>query len=228
MLVPVRLPPNEAAKVQAACTQADAVLVFNPGGWGDASLEEADDFRPILQGMKGAIEECGYSSVIVPYLRTMGGLAGRLAGMKDQILSFRYSSPKQQREIRDLALAFPQKRFILVGFSTGGGLTGKTLPHLENLSNVLGITVGVPGWFTTFHSEKSLVLNNSGKDPLVAGDIYSVTLHVMRAPYVWLKARFRGQKLSLPLAFHFPNHEYTWYSLEVGPPINRFLRSRLP
>ena len=88
--------------------------------------------------------------------------------------------------------------------------------------------MGVPGWFTTFHSEKSLVLNNSGKDPLVAGDIYSVTLHVMRAPYVWLKARFRGQKLSLPLAFHFPNHEYTWYSLEVGPPINRFLRSRLP
>jgi hypothetical protein len=228
LLMPVRLPPNEAAKVEAACGVVDTVLVFNPGGWGDASLEEADDFRPILHGMQAVIKECGYSSVVVPYLRTMDGLAGRLTGMKDQILSFRYSSRKQEKEIRDLALAHPQRRFILVGFSTGGGLTGRTLPRLEDLGNVLGVTVGVPGWFTTFCSEKSLVLNNSGKDPLVAGDIYRVSLHVFRAPYVWLKAKSRGQKLSLPLAFHFPNHEYAWDSLEVGPPLIRFLRSHLP
>jgi pimeloyl-ACP methyl ester carboxylesterase len=226
-IAPVRLPPGERDKLRQAAQEVDVLIVFNPGGWGDVSLAEADDFRPILEGIQATLRGMGLRSAVSVYLRTLPGLMGRLAGMKDQILSFRFSSRRQAADLEALATAFPQKRFLLVGFSTGGGLSSRSLQNLEQVEGLSGMSVGVPGWFTTVASPKSLVLNNSGKDPLVAGDIYSVTWHVVRAPYVWLKAHLKGERLSLPLAFHFPHHEYGWDSPEVGPPISAFLQRRL-
>jgi hypothetical protein len=227
LMAPVKLPLEEGRKLQGACLSSDVLIILNPGGWGDASLERADDFRPILEGIQDTLKDLGYSSQVVPYLRTLPDFVGRVAGVKDQILGYRYSGPLQVKEIKQLAEAFPRKRFIIAGFSTGGGLSGRSLKGLDHLNNVLGITVGVPGWFKTYASDSSLVLNNSGHDPLVAGDIYSVTYHVIRAPYVWLRSRLKGQNLSVALSFHFPHHEYTWDSDEVGPPITQFLKSHL-
>jgi hypothetical protein len=226
LITPLKLPVGEGQKLKNACLDCDVLVVFNPGGWGDASLEEADDFRPILKGIQQAMVDKGYRTSSVPYLRTFPHLWGRLSGVKEQIMSFKNNSRIQVDDIRNLAENFPEKYFILTGFSTGGGLTGRSMKRLAHLQNVLGITVGVPGWFDTYSSSQSLVLNNSGKDPLVAGDINAVAWHVLSAPYVWLQSRFDGRKLSLPLCFQFPYHEYRWESPEVGPPILKFISNK--
>lgn len=226
-LSPIRLPSGEREKLLQAASSVDTLIVFNPGGWGDVSLAEADDFRPVLEGIQASLKELGFSSAVKVYLRTLPGLAGRIAGIKDQILGFRFSSRRQAEDLEALARSYPEKAFLLVGFSTGGGLSSRSIRKLAHFENVLGLSVGVPGWFKTEASEKSLVLNNSGKDPLVCGDIYSVAWHVFAAPYVWFKARFDKRPISVALAFHFPHHEYGWDSPEVGPPIWQFLRQRL-
>jgi hypothetical protein len=225
LLSPRKLPAAEKQKLRAAAVQPDVLIIFNPGGWGDATLEEANDFTPILKGMKQTLIRLGYKTAIIQYTRTLASLSGRIAGTKEQLLSFKNSSRIQEQDIRCLLEAFPHKHFILAGFSTGGGLTARTLKGLNGHSNIFGVMVGVPGWFPTLSSEKTLVLDNSGRDPISCGRINTIAVTVFRAPFLWLGSKIKGRDLSLALALQFPDHEYTWSSPEVGAPITKFLET---
>jgi hypothetical protein len=228
LLSPVKLPAQERRKLQDAALQGDCLIVFNPGGWGDATLEQADDFAPILTGMQQTLVQRGYRTSVVPYTRTRSGLLGRASGTKEQLLSFRHNSQILVEDMACLVKIFPDKHFILAGFSTGGGLTGRALKSLTNQTNIYGIMVGVPGWFPTHHSERTLVLDNSGRDPVSCGRVNTIAVTVFKAPLVWLTSQLDGRKLSLALALQLPDHDYSWASPEVGPPVIRFIESRFP
>jgi hypothetical protein len=222
-LSPQRLPRDEGRKIQAAILPYDVVIIFNPGGWGDASLERARDFAPVLAGIQQTLKRLQCPSVVVPYTRTATGLPGRISGTKEQLNSFKHSAAILARDIEYLARKFPEKRFIIAGFSTGGGLNGRALPGVSSLPNVYGITVGVPGWFPTYSSERSMVLDNRHRDPVCCGDVATIAMSVFKAPLIWLRSRVTGQNLSLALSFQLPHHEYSWFSPEVGAPIVKFL-----
>jgi hypothetical protein len=224
-LAPTKIPQNEFQKLQVAADANDVVIVFNAGGWGNTPLSKAADFSTILAGIQQTLTRSGYSATAIPYYRTHPGIAGRMSGTREQLNSFKKTSQKQIKDMQLLASNFPKKRFIIVGFSVGGGLSGKTLERLTALPNIYGITVGVPGWFRTFSSEKSLVLNNNNLDPLCAGDVKTIALYVFRGPFTWLSARLRGRRLSLALSLKFPHHEYLWDSTEVREPMVRFLQN---
>jgi hypothetical protein len=212
--------------LQNAASRQDILIVFNPGGWGDATLEQADDFSPVLTGMQQKLVQLGYKTAIISYTRTLSGLPGRISGTKEQLLSFKHSSKLQVEDMTHLAKAFPDRYFILAGFSTGGGMTGRALKSLTGQANIFGLMVGVPGWFPTHCSERTLVLDNSGRDPVSCGRVNTIAMTVFKAPFVWLSSQFKGRKLSLALAMQLPDHDYSWFSPEVGPPIVKFLESR--
>ncbi len=222
-LYPVRLPLNQERILSEATSKHDTVIVFNPGGWGEASLDEAVDFATILEGLQLTLNGLGNRSVIIPYNRVPPGLAGKIISTKEQLNSFKRTAPIQINEILSLAGNFPDKRFLILGFSVGGGLSSKALRILDELPNVYGITVGAPGWYATHSSEKSLVLNNANRDPVSVGDINTIARCVFKCPTTWIKAKIKRQNLSLPLALQFPYHDYIWTSEEVGPPIVKFL-----
>jgi pimeloyl-ACP methyl ester carboxylesterase len=223
-LYPVNL-QSEKAKLYAAVRHYDVVLIFNAGGWGEAPLSEASDFAPILGRIQETLAIREYSSIVVPYNRIPPGLSGRIAGIKEQANSFQNTYNLQAGDLRYLSEQFPEKRFILAGFSVGGGLSGKTLKQVADLPNVYGITVGAPGWYRTFSSDKSLVLNNNNRDPLSIGDVKTIAIYVFRGPFKWIWAKLNGRKLSLAWALQFPCHDYRWDSPEVGPPITKFLET---
>ncbi len=225
-LAPVILPQNEYRKLKEAAEKNDAVLVFNAGGFGNAPLSEAKDFMPILEGIRQTLQKAGFSTAIVPYFRTFSGFWGRTAGTREQLNVFKRTRYIQIRDLKSIAEEYPHKKFILVGFSVGGGLSAITLENLAAVPNIYGITVGCPGWFKTYSSEKSLVLNNSNQDPLCAGDVKTIAVHVFRSPFIWIGSRLKGEKLSMALSLQFPHHEYTWDSVEVRLPIERFLKER--
>jgi hypothetical protein len=153
------------------------------------------------------------------------GLIGKTAATREQLNSFKYTSETQTGDIRQVSQSFPEKKFLVAGFSVGGGLSGKTLRNLADLPNVYGITVGVPGWYRTHSSEKSLVLNNANQDPVSIGDTRTMAINVFRCPDRWLRSKLSGRSLSVALAMRFPHHEYPWSSPEVGPPILAFLET---
>lgn len=224
-LAPVKIPQNEYPKLQAAADGHDIVIVFNGGGWGDVPLSKTADFGPILEGIRSALIRSGHAVTVVPYYRTLPGLAGRMAGVREQLNSFKRTCRVQINNMQRLSAGFPDKIFILVGFSVGGGLSGKTLEKLAAAPNIYGITVGVPGWFRTFKSDKSLVLDNDNLDPLCMGDVKTIAGSVVLSPFNWLRARRKGQQLSLALALKIPHHEYSWDSPAVNTPILRFLNT---
>jgi hypothetical protein len=225
LLYPVRLTINESLKLHEAAIKNDIVIIFNAGGWGDASLSEASDFRPILEGMQQNLHRLGYSSVIIPYNRVPPGLSGKMVSTKEQINSFKHTSPVQVKDIQAVASKFPDKRFLIAGYSVGGGLSGKTLKSVADQPNVFGITVGTPGWYYTHSSARSLVLNNGNRDPVSVGDVNTMAKCVFKCPINWLQAKVQGRKLSLPLALQIPHHEYNWESPEVSPHIIKFLET---
>lgn len=222
-----KLPENEAEKLLPAAISGDVLIIFNSGGWGDTPLEQADDFTPVLMSMQKFIRSLGYSSTVIAYTRTLSDLRGRMAGVKEQLNSFKGGSQILARDVKQLVERFPEKQFIVAGFSTGGGLTSGAMRSLEKVPNVWGISVGVPAWFRTYSSEKSLVLNNSGRDPICAGDSNAIALAVVKAPFRWINARLKGRKLSFALSVQIPHHDYSWSSKEVGLPINSFLEDKL-
>jgi hypothetical protein len=224
-LSPLKLPQNEGKKFCQSALDNSILIIFNPGGWGDATIEQADDFSPVLEGIQNTLKKLGCRSKAVAYTRTLSGPAGRLAGIREQYNSFKHSSRIMAKEIRYLAQCFPEKRILIVGFSIGGALTGKAMSQLQDLPGVYGITVGVPGWLYTYRSDKSLVLNNSGQDPLCAGDSNAIAMAVIKSPFRWWEARKNGHKINIALAIQIPHHEYSWSSPEVHIPIDEFLKN---
>ncbi len=226
-LWPETPPENEGQKIFNQAIPYDVVIIFNPGGWGDATLAQAQDFAPVLDGMQQALTNLGYSSTVIAYTRTPPGFSGRISDVKELANSFKYSSEAQARDIENLLVKLPQKQFVVVGFSNGGGLTGRTFQRITDRRHVCAIVAGVPFTFKTYSSENSLVLNNNGQDTLASGDLKSIFLAFFEAPFRWVWAKITGKPLSLSLAFEYPGHAYPWSSPEVGPPIIKFLKDNL-
>ena len=226
-LYPESLSKNEGRRIHDQIAPYDVAIIFNPGGWGNATLEEAQDFTPILRGIQQTLSGLGFSSTVIAYTRTPSGLGGRISDIKELTNSFIYSSQVQARDLKYLIDSFPQKQFILAGFSNGGGLTGKTAENLLNQPRFYAISAGVPCWYQTYSSTGSLVLNNNGKDSLAMCDKGAMIVTIIKAPFKWIWAKITGQDLNIALAFEFPGHDYTWSSSEVGPPIVNFLENNL-
>lgn len=222
---PEALPQDEYQKIHDEAVPYDVVIIFNPGGWGNATLDESKDFTPILNQIQQTLTDSGYSSIILAYARTPAGLSGRISDIKELINSFKYTSKVQQKNIKKLSDSLPEKQFIVIGFSNGGGFTSITMKEI-NQPNIYTIVAGVPGWFKTYSSGNSLVLNNNGKDTLSTFNIPVIAFSVAKVPFRWLHAKLTGQSLKFALAFQFPGHEYSWSSPEVGPPIIKFLESK--
>jgi hypothetical protein len=226
LLWPETFPDNEGQRIYNESFAGDAVIIFNPGGWGNATLAQSKDFTPILENIQKTLTDLGYQPVIVAYARTPAGLSGRISDIKELFFNhFKDISMVQAQDLKYLAGKAPGKRLLLVGFSNGGGLTDRTMETLHGSGNIASIIAGVPFWYSTDSSSTSLVLDNQGADTLASGDIKEITLTVLEAPFRWIWAKIQGRDLSLALAFEFPGHVYTWPSPEVGPPTTKFLEA---
>jgi hypothetical protein len=216
-----------SARKQVLMDQASSksvVIFFNGGGWGNTPLAEATDFTPILAGIQDSLMKLGYSSVIIPFERTPAGLTGKIEDVKDYLQSFKYSSQAMANEIQFVTDSFPGKQVLIAGFSNGGGLSDKTMKRLEGNLDVNAIIAGVPRWYQNYNSDSILVLTNSGKDKLSAGNINALTRAVIEAPFKYVQAKIQHRPLNFARSIQIPGHEYLWSSPEVGPPIVNFLR----
>ena len=224
-LWPENLPENEGQKIHDAIIPFDVVIIFNPGGWGNATLQQSRDFAPVLEGMRQTLIDLGYHPTILAYARTPSGLSGKITDIKEYFNDFENISQVQSKDLEYLSLSLPGKRFLLVGFSNGGGLTAKTMSRVHDQIRIDSLTAGVPFWYPTSSSPVTLVLNNEGQDTLAAGDVKEIAATIAEAPFRWLWAKIKREDLSLALALEFPGHVYTWSSPEVGPPIMKFLET---
>ncbi len=225
-VAPENLQPQE---ILSLAKDNDVIIVFNSGGWGYTPLERAWDFAPIIEGIQGTLSEWGYSSAVIPYNRTKNTLVGKVAGAKDFLNSFNFSSETLAEEVEFLAENLPDKKIIIAGLSNGAAFVNKTYEKVseEVKGSVYAISLGDPFWTETFKSDNLLQLDNNGKDSLAEGEIKTLIFSLIKTPFKWLSAKINGQNLTFSQAIQSPGHEYLWNSGEVGPEIVTFLAEKL-
>ncbi len=205
----------------------DALIIFNSGGWGNTPLYKATDFASILNGIQGTLADLGYSSTVIEFVRTPGGLSSRLFDIKELINDFDYSSQVEAEQVRLILKNRPEKKVIVTGLSNGGATAERTMERLENSNNVFAVVAGAPGWYRRVNSDNLIALDNNKKDALAAGSFGKVVLALVRSPFVWLYHQLIRQPISLAIAIQIEGHEYAWSSPAVGSPIQEFLKSKL-
>ena len=216
-MIPENFQPQEILNTAA---DSDVIIIFNPGGWGNTSFEEAQDFAPIIEGIQEKLEEWGYESVVVPYIRTKDGFWGRITGLKEFFNSFENTSKDLAQEIEFLKEKLPDKKIIIAGLSSGGAFVTETYKKIseEAKGSVYTIAAGTPFWAEDVQSDNVLQLDNNGKDSLCVGEVKTLLISLLETPLRWFS--FKQQ------AFYAPGHEYYWPSPEVNPQIITFLEDK--
>jgi len=223
-ITPENLQPQEILNL---AKDNDVIIIFNSGGWGNTPLEKAADFTPIIEGIKKTLEDFGYNSLVIPYIRTEDTLSGKIAGARDFLSSYSSSSKILAKKVEFLTENLPDKKIILTGLSAGGALVDEAMGKIETKASVYAIEAGVPFWIKTFEAENILQLNNNGKDSLSAGEIRTLLFTLVKAPFKWIFSKMNGQNLPFSQAFYVPGHEYSWSSPEVGSQITTFLENKI-
>lgn len=225
---PEVIPENfQSQEILSLTSDNDVIIIFNSGGWGSTSLEEAKDFALIIEGIQETLKDLGYNSLVIPYKRTKNDFLGKIAGARDFFNSFKSSSKILAEKIEFLTENLPDKKIIIAGFSSGGAFVDETLEKVSQEARVYAIAAGVPFWHDNFESENILFLDNNGKDSLVKGDVKSLISALVKAPFKWTFSKINGQNLSFSQAIQAPGHEYSWSSPEVSSQIATFLNYKL-
>ncbi|MFH1582306.1 MAG: hypothetical protein ABIA08_00920 [bacterium] len=230
VVVPITIPSNlQSQEVLKDVSENDFIIIFNPGGWGDVPMSEADDFLPIVQGIQNNLNERGYKTVIIPYMRTEEGLSGKLSGTKDFFSRYAFSSEKFAAELEELVKQFPDKKIILTGLSNGAAFVNETYKRIsENIKDSLyAIAVGTPFWAKKVEDKNILQLDNNGRDTLSNGEIGSLFFAAVKAPFDWLISNIKGDNISIAKAFKAKGHDYSWDSPEVNSEIVIFLEEKV-
>lgn len=212
---PVAIPENlQSQEVLDIAADKDVIIIFNPGGWGNTPLEKAEDFAPIIEGIELTLNEWGYNSIVIPYIRTKDNLFGKITGIKEFFNSFQASSEDLSERIEFITKNFPDKKIIIAGLSNGASFANESYGKIseEVKNSVYAIAAGTPFWTDTSQSDNVLQLNNNGKDSLAKGNVKSLLLSLVKAP-------FTG-------SFQASGHDYSWSSPEVNSQIVNFLEDK--
>ncbi len=224
-VMPDNLQPQE---VLSLSQDRDIIIIFNSGGWGNVPFEKADDFAPIVEKMQQTLGQWGYSTVVIPYIRTKDDLLGEVSSLRELSNNFKNSSKDLAGKIEEINKAFPDKKIIITGLSIGGAFVTKTYENIseEIKDSVFAIAIGTPFWADNFKKSNLIQVDNEGKDTLVGGQVSPLFFSLIESPFKWLAAKINGQYLSLSRAFQAPGHNYSWESPEVGPKIVSFLSDK--
>lgn len=208
----------------------DVIIVFNSGGWGNTPLEKAEDFAPVIEEIQKTLQGFGYNSIVIPFNRTKNTLTGKFSGAKDFLRYFESSSDILAQDLEFLAEKFPNKKIIITGLSAGGALANETIERMSDKArnSVYAIAAGTPFWIKTPKSENVLQLNNGGKDTLAIGEVKSLLLSLIEAPFRWILTKLDTQNVNFSQMTQIAaGHYYSWSSPEVGSQIVNFLENKL-
>jgi hypothetical protein len=206
------LPYNfEFAELTDVPLKSQVVILVHVGGWGNVRIENADDIRPTIGGVKEYLNSRGISSVLVPYYRARGGLLGKLVTLSELFELHHSDADRLCHEVQRFLRRHPQQRLIMVGLSNGAAFADEVMERLPDTiqNRVCAIEVGPPFLSPSDAGESVLRIDNHGEDPVATGD-YWVLLRVRIEGLVrGVSAGLTGRESPKAGAF-VAKHEYSW------------------
>jgi pimeloyl-ACP methyl ester carboxylesterase len=221
---------NQVLDVCARASGKDFLIVHNPGGWGNARLEQCLAWeRSIVSGIKGVIEEMGYTLLLTQYFRSGRGWGEQMRDLREQIRFFAPKASVMAGWLRFILTHVNDIKVILVGVSQGAAFGSSVMRQLGGLYPVYSIELGFPFQYKSWRviTGRTLAIDSNGVRPdvLAQGNLRVGAGILMAAPFKWTWYRLRGKRVSFAHCVNAPGHEYDWDNLEIQKPIRDFLKT---
>ena len=188
----------------------DVVVLFNSGGWGWNLTLETPGWASILDGIESELDTLGYSSVVLNYRRTSGGIRGCMTEFIEAVTRYPHKAKELASRVEFLSDHLPDLRIIVAGESTGTVISDKAMGILSGNSNVYSIQTGTPFWHKPTALDRTLLMNSNGQgiDTFSYGNIPVMVWSTIRGWFGLSPADENpGNILSWLKA---PGHDYSW------------------
>ncbi|MDD3386645.1 MAG: hypothetical protein PHU17_00805 [Candidatus Pacebacteria bacterium] len=205
---------NFKEKLFQAGQESDVIIVFNGGGWGTISFENALDFNPIINEIKNKIESKDYKVSVVEYQRTKESLVGKIGSINEIIFNFPKNSEVFAKTINEFLKDNPDNKIIVAGLSNGATFVNSAMEELnQKKDKVFSIELGAPFWENKIEGENILKIINDN-DALANGNIGELFFSLIKTPFIWAYGNIKGDSTSFSEAMNISGHNYYWQEIE--------------
>ena len=212
---------SQIAALYLSARDKNVLIIFNPGGWGWATVEQMPLWASILKGMKETLSGLGQRVMVVNYIRTPHSAGGALS----EWLALANLSRSKGRELAArvdfLTRHLPGLKVIIAGESNGAARAEDAMDFLRDNPRVFSVQTGTPFWAPSKPFERSLIINHNGAeaDSFSNGDVRRWFIANVQA----LFGRYKGSRGNVLLYIGAPGHVYNWDYPAVREKIIRFL-----
>jgi len=201
----------------------DIVVVFNSGGWGWNMIEETPGWSSIIDGIKGKLEELGYSSLVLNYRRTGSGMQAVIKEFFEAAARYPTKAEELAKRVQFLTDHIPDLKVILAGESTGTVVTDSTMKLLKDNPRVYSVQTGTPFWHKPTALDRTLLMNSNGKtiDTFSYGNVPAVLWATVKG---WFGLSSLEDNPGTILSWlRAPGHHYSWQYPGVSSEVVNFL-----
>lgn len=202
----------------------DFVIFFNSGGVGWNLLETSVGWYSIFEGITQELNDLGYSTLALNYLRTVKSGQGVLDEVMNMITLYPSKTKQLANRVEFLTNYNQNLRVILIGESNGTVICDRVHNALKDNPRVYSIQTGPPFWYKNAMKDRTLVLKSSGiiPDSFSEGDIFTMVGATLE-DLLGFPHR-QGEMGDILIYVGAPGHDYWWEYPGVSPEITRFLR----
>ncbi len=216
---------SQLTALYQAVAGCDIVIIFNPGGYGWATISQMPLWASILNGMKETLTKRGLRVIILNYLRTSHSLAGAWS----EFLALANLSRSKGQELAArtdfLTRQFPDLKIIIAGESNGAAMAEDAMGFLRENSRVYSVQTGTPFWAPSEPFCRSLIINHNGveADTFSNGDVRRWFTANVQA----LFGKYKNSQGNILLYIGAPGHVYNWDYPVVREQIVKFLENNV-
>ena len=211
------------------------LVIHNPGGWGNARLDELLDWeKSVVDGVGATMDELGHSWATVQHFRSGSSYWRHVMEIRKEIIFFFAGRSHAARVLaaglKLLNRHLPELTFLLVGASQGAAFGNAVMRELDGHGSVYSIELGTffPHVPRRVLTERTLAIDTNGlmPDPMFKLNFWVGVKAYFRAIIEWSRYLMRGKRVKFVYCIHNRGHEYFWEYDAVHGGVQRFLKAR--
>jgi hypothetical protein len=213
------------AAMYLAARDTDVLIIFNPGGWGWATVAGMPLWASILTGMKETLEKSGCKVRVLNYQRTCHGFVGAVSEFKALANISRAKGHELALRVKFLTHFLPRLKVIVAGESNGAALAEDAMGFLRDEPRVFSVQTGTPFWASSEPFCRTLIVNHNGVEP----DTFSTgdSRRWFTANVQALFGKYKTSEGNILLYIGAPGHVYNWDYPVVRKQIIEFLKEKV-
>jgi hypothetical protein len=207
----------------------DAVILFNPGGWGWNTLQSSNSWQSISGGLQDELKKHGYEKpLVLTYRRSIYSFRSYLNEFMAIVGLYPSKGQELAARIDFLTNHLDELQVVVAGESNGAIICDEVMDILRDSERVYSIQTGTPFWHKSAERERTLVINYNGSipDAFSTGDFF--TLISTNIEVLLGFSEHQASSGTILKYFAAPGHSYSWQDPTVRVQITDFLEQNFP